>query len=334
MDRGDNRFIRGLYNVKPDRAGSVATIGSFDGVHLGHTAILSRLREKSAEYRLPSVAVIFEPHPKEFFSGEQAPARLLRTREKVETLFEQGIDQVCCIRFDQQFRSLTAQQFISRVLTDGLGVKFLMVGDDFRFGCSREGDYDILRAAGKKHGFEVANTVTVEHLGKRVSSTWIREALHRGDFDLAATLLGRPYLITGKVAYGQQLGKQLGFPTANIRLNRYRAPLEGVFVVRMTIVDNEEKIEVEGVANVGVRPTLGDLVKPVLEVHVLDFNRDIYGKRVQVEFVEKIREEQKFSSLDNLKAAIEQDVKTARQFFSSQEPFRDATSPHSKRAYD
>lgn len=312
MDRGAGCFIRGLHNIKPDFAGSVVTIGSFDGVHRGHRAILSRLKEKAAEYQLPSVVVIFEPHPKEFFSGEQAPARLLRTREKIEALFEQGVDIVCCLRFCERLRSLTAGEFILRVLVEGLRARFLMVGDDFRFGCSREGDYQVLLEAGRQHGFEVVKSATVEYRGKRISSTWIRKALNQGDFELAEILLGGPYRISGRVVRGQQLGRQLGFPTMNIRLRRYRAPLEGVYMVIVNIGDEV----VYGVANVGVRPTLGDLVKPILEIHLLDFDRDLYGEYVKVEFVKKIRAEKKFSSVEKLQAAIGQDVDTARAYFT------------------
>lgn len=310
-----NRFIRGLRSTVPGQEGSVVTIGSFDGIHRGHAAVLSRLKQKAAEYNLPSLVVIFEPHPKEFFSGGQAPARLFRTREKVETLFQQGVDRVCCLRFGRKLRNLSAEEFIRKVLVDGLKTKFLTVGDDFRFGCSREGDYRTLQRAGREYGFEVADNETVEHNGRRISSTWIRQALGEADFQLAAVLLGRPYCISGRVVHGQHLGKKLGFPTANIRLHRYRAPLEGVYIVVMEIEHGGAWRRLPGVANVGVRPTLGDPAKPVLEVHLLDFDQQIYGKRVKIEFLEKVREEKKFDSLGALRAAVEQDVIAAGAYF-------------------
>ncbi|WP_438951556.1 bifunctional riboflavin kinase/FAD synthetase [Porticoccus sp.] len=307
-----HQFIRGLHNLRPEHRGCVATIGSFDGVHLGHRAILQQLREKAAIYSLPSVAIIFEPQPQEFFSGEQAPARLMRLREKVEALVSEGVDRVLCLQFNRSLRSLSARQFIDRVLIDGLGVRCLVVGDDFRFGHDRSGNDQLLRQVGEQQSFDVIDTHTLQYGGERISSTRIRRALQDGDFALAEMLLGRPYQVTGIVVYGQQLGQQLGIPTANVHLFRYRAPLSGVYVVEVLLGGNR----LPGVANVGVRPTVGDLIKPVLEVHLLDFAQQIYGGRIHVEFKKKIREEQTFDSLDAMVTKIHSDIALARQYFA------------------
>jgi riboflavin kinase/FMN adenylyltransferase len=307
-----NRFIRGLHNLRPDNVGAVATIGSFDGIHVGHQAIMAQVRAKAAAYGLPSMAMIFEPHPMEFFSQEQAPARLMRLHEKVEAIYAEGIDQIFCLQFNSSLRALSAQQFVEQVLVEGINVRCLVVGDDFRFGCDRQGDSKMLKAAGEKYGFEVIDTATVIRQGRRVSSTWVREELEAGSFVNACALLGRPFRITGRVVHGQRLGRQLGVPTANVHLFRYRAPLSGVFIVEV-LTDN---LRLPGVANVGVRPTVGDLVKPILEVHLLNWSGDLYGKRIAVEFIEKIREEKQFSSVDELLVNIRADTEYANAFFA------------------
>ena len=314
MNQNSRLFIRGLNHFSPELRGTVATIGSFDGVHLGHCAILDQLKELSEQHQLPSVVIIFEPQPQEYFSGEQAPARLMRLREKIEALFAQNIDRVCCLQFNRTLRSLSAQQFIDQVLVDGLGVQHLVVGDDFRFGCDRRGDYQLLQQAGAELGFEVQDTRTVLYEGERISSTRIRRALDDANFELAETLLGKPFQITGRVVYGQQLGATLGIPTANVQLNRYRAPLNGVYAVETEV----EGRWYQGAANVGVRPTVGDLIKPVLEVHLFDFSRQIYQQRIAVRFRHRIRDEKKFASLDDMVLAIKQDFDEARQYFAQQ----------------
>ncbi|MDX2464396.1 MAG: bifunctional riboflavin kinase/FAD synthetase [Porticoccus sp.] len=308
------QFIRGLHNLKPSQGGCVATIGSFDGVHRGHRAILQQLIDKAAELDLPSVVMIFEPQPQEFFSGEQAPARLMRLREKVEAFIEAGVDQVFCLQFNRSLRSLSAMDFIDQVLISGLGIRCLVVGDDFRFGHDRSGNHQLLERVGKQQGFEVLDTHTLEYKDERISSTRIRHALEQADFSLAETLLGKPFRITGRVVYGQQLGRQLGLPTVNVQLNRYRAPLSGVYVVEVLLGDRC----LPGVANVGVRPTVGDLIKPVLEVHLLDFDEQLYGRRIQVEFKAKVREEAKFASLDMMVEEIHNDITVAREYFAEQ----------------
>jgi riboflavin kinase/FMN adenylyltransferase len=305
-------FIRDLQSLQSFNQRSVVTIGSFDGVHLGHQAILNQVKAVAAELGLPSVVMTFEPQPQEFFSGERAPARLMRLREKVEALFEFGVDQVLCLQFNRELRNLTAAEFVRSVLVDGLGTRHLIVGDDFRFGCDRSGDFKMLSEMGETYDFAVQDTETLEVDGQRVSSTLVRQILEQGNFERASQLLGKPFTITGRVVYGQQLGRELGFPTANVQLNRYSAPLSGVYAVLVNI----DGAVYQGAANVGLRPTVGDLLKPILEVHLLDFEADLYGRRIEVEFVTKIRDEEKFTSLDKLIESIQRDVKQIRAWFA------------------
>ncbi len=317
-------FIRGLYNLRPRHRGCVATIGSFDGVHLGHQAILQQVTDKARQLGLPSLAMIFEPQPHEYFAGDKAPARLMRLREKLQTLFAAGIDRVLCLQFNAKFSHMSAQDFIDQILIDGLAVKYLVVGDDFRFGAERRGDYQLMKAQGGRYGFDVCDTHTLEVEGERISSTRIRRELSCNRFDTAAGLLGKPYVITGRVVYGKQLGRQLGVPTANVQLRRYRSPIVGVFAVRARLQGCEAMAgrRIEGVANVGVRPTVEGDSQPVLEVHLFDFDEQIYGCTLSVEFCYKLREEQKFASLAALKAQINQDIEAARVFFQAAEQFQ------------
>ena len=310
-DHSQQHFTRGLHNLSSIQ-GSVVTIGSFDGVHRGHQAILQQVRNKAAELGLPSAVIVFEPQPHEFFSGDKAPARLMRLREKALALFEAGIDRVVCLQFNASLRQLSAAEFIQKVLVQGLGVKYLVIGDDFRFGCDRSGDYQSLQQAGLANGFEVTDTHTYEIDGERVSSTRVRAELEAAHFEKASELLGKPYTISGKVGFGQQLGRTLGVPTANVQLRRYRSPLQGVFAVKAMVAGESWN----GVANVGVRPTVDGDSKPILEVHLFDFNGDLYGSNMIVEFVHKLREEQKFDSIDLLKAQIYRDMDDAKVFFA------------------
>lgn len=317
----ERELIRGLHNLRPRHRDCVATIGSFDGVHLGHRAIIAQLRQRAAEQGVPSVVIVFEPQPHEFFSGEKAPARLMRFKEKVLSLFEAGVDRVLCLQFNDRLRSLGAEAFVREVLVDGLAIRHLVVGDDFRFGCDRSGDYRLLQKIGAGAGFTVEDTATVEIEGKRVSSTRIRAALEAGDFELAAALLGKPYRITGRVAPGRALGRQLGAPTANVRLHRYRSPLVGVYTVRTRATDGSElapgRQVIDGVANVGFRPTVeGEGAQPLLEVNLFDFSGDLYGRELAVEFCHKLRDEEKFDSLEILKARIAQDIEDAKVWFA------------------
>lgn len=305
------KIIRGFYNLPSSPKGCVATIGNFDGVHLGHQAVLTQLAMKGEMLGLPAVVITFEPQPNEFFSPEKAPARLSRFREKVEMLRCYSIQQLCVLRFNQKLAQMSAQDFIKKLIVNGLNIKYLVVGDDFKFGKDRQGDFTMLQEAGKKYGFQVVNMHTFSVESKRVSSTRIRQALLAGDLDAAEQLLGRPYRMSGRVAHGDKRGRTMGFPTANIHLHRCNVPLSGVYAVQLFGVDGEPVI---GVANVGVRPTIGG-DKALLEVHLFDFNEDIYGKHVQVHFMKKIRAEQRFNNLDALIVQIKQDCQQAREYF-------------------
>ncbi len=310
-------FIRGLHNLRPEHHGNVVTVGSFDGVHLGHQAILRQVLAQSERLTLPSAAMIFEPQPHEFFSGDKAPPRLMRLGEKVQALFDHGIHRVFCLPFNHALSELSSFVFIEKVLVQGLGTRYLVVGDDFRFGVGRTGDYEQLLEAGERHHFAVTDTQSFLVGGERVSSTRIRELLQQNRFEAAADLLGRPYTISGKVVRGNQLGRNLGVPTANVHLHRYRSPLAGVFAVVATLASGER---LQGVANVGVRPTVtasdgNTVVKPILEVHVFDWVGDLYGQTIAVEFKYKLRDEQRFAGLDELSQQIGKDVQQARDFF-------------------
>lgn len=304
-------LIRGLHNLHATEAGCVATIGNFDGVHRGHQAVLDRLKERAVALGLPSTVVTFEPTPQEYFAPGTAPARLTRLREKLGTFRQHGVDRIVCLRFDRRLAGLDADRFIRRILIDGLGVRFLVVGDDFRFGKGRAGDFALLEAAGRAHGFPVVSTATFSQAGQRVSSTRVREALAAGDLETAAHLLGRPYCMSGRVAPGDRRGRSIGFPTANVHLHRALAPLQGVFAVR---VHGLAASALAGVANLGTRPTV-DGSRPVLEVHLFDFDADIYGKHVDVEFMRKLRDEKKFESFAALRQQIAQDSRQARDYF-------------------
>lgn len=308
------QLVRGLHNLRPQHRGCVATIGNFDGVHRGHQAILARMRERSAALGLPSCVVIFEPQPREFFSPDTAPPRLTRLREKLELLAAEGVDRVLCLAFNRRLRELSAQAFVETVLVDGLGVRHLEVGDDFRFGCDRAGDFDFLCRAGISEGFTVEAATTVEVNGERVSSTRVREALQSGDMALVERLLGRPFSISGRVLHGQKLGRQLGAPTANIQLKRRRVPLCGVYVVS-TELDGRRW---PGVANIGVRPSVDGDGRAHLEMHLLDFAGDLYGRHLAVTFHHKLRDEQRFASLAALKTAIDADIAAARAYWQGQ----------------
>ncbi len=314
VNRAAHAFIRGLHNLRPWHRGCVATIGSFDGVHLGHRAILRQLLAVARQHQLPAVVIIFEPQPHEFFSGDKAPARLMRLREKIQALMAAGVERVFCLQFNAQLRNLSAEEFIEKILLDGLGIKHLVVGDDFRFGCDRRGNFALLQAVGAERGFDVTDTCTLEVDGVRVSSTRIRQLLEQGDFAGVEKLLGRPYSISGRIVYGQQLGRKLGVPTANVHLRRYKSPLHGVFTVTVTFADGSVH---NGVANVGVRPTVNGVKKPLLEVHIFDFSRTVYGAMIDVAFHTKLRDEQKFNSLDELQAQLQTDIAQARQFFAA-----------------
>ncbi|WP_323754712.1 bifunctional riboflavin kinase/FAD synthetase [Marinobacter sp.] len=313
------RLIRGLTNLKrlsaaadsPLAGGCVATIGNFDGVHLGHKTIIEQVRQKALELGVPSVVMFFEPQPREFFQGSEAPPRLMPFRQKFEALLAEGIDIVLCIRFDNTFRSFSAMDFIENVLIHGLAVRHLVVGDDFRFGCDRAGDFRLLEQVGREHGFTVENTRTVTVDGERVSSTRVRKVLNVNGLEEAERLLGHSYRIHGRVVYGRQLGRQLGAPTANILLNRMPA-LRGVYVVRARLETGEWQ---DGIANIGLRPTV-DGKRPALEVHLFNFAGTLYGQHMSVVFRHGLRDEVKFDSVDELRQQIARDFEQARAWLA------------------
>ncbi|MDO6825165.1 bifunctional riboflavin kinase/FAD synthetase [Marinobacter sp. 1_MG-2023] len=309
------RLIRGLTNLKilsrqvdsPLAEGCVATIGNFDGVHLGHQTIIDQVKNKARVLDLPSVVIIFEPQPREFFQGLEAPPRLMGFRHKLGALLAAGIDIVLCLKFDETFRGYSGMGFIEDVLIEGLAVRHLVVGDDFRFGCDRAGDFRLLEAVGAIVGFSVENTHTVSVADERVSSTRIRNLLLESQLEKAEALLGHPYHIVGRVVYGRQLGRSIGSPTANILL-RQMPPLRGVYVVGARLESGETQ---DGVANIGLRPTV-DGKQPALEVHLFDFTGTLYGQHIDVVFRHKLRDEEKFDSIDALKAQIARDFDSAR----------------------
>lgn len=305
-----------VFRGVPERAttSTVLTIGNFDGVHRGHRALLAELTAKARALALPATVLTFEPHPREFFAPETAPARLSSLREKLELLADCGVERVHVCRFNQKLAALTAAQFIERILVQGLSLRYLVIGDDFRFGQGRGGDFALLLQAGVAHRFVVEAMPTVDLDGLRVSSSAVREALASGDIELAESLLGRAYVIAGRIMHGNGIGRTLGFPTANIHIKHARLPLAGVFAVT---VSGLAASPLPGAASLGVRPTLGDGLKPVLEVHLLDFSRDIYGAHVTVNFLHKLRAEEKYDSLAALKAQIACDVASVRRYFES-----------------
>lgn len=305
-------LIRGLQNLRPTHHGCVATIGNFDGVHLGHQAVIGQLAEKGQELGLPTLVMLFEPQPLEYFKGNAAPARLTRFREKLRALARYAVDRVLCIRFNQSFAEMEAERFISEVLVAALGIRYLVVGDDFKFGRQRLGDFDLLKQAGEKYGFEVANLHSFKIGGERISSTRIRKALAEGQVADAEKLLGRPYRMCGRVAHGDKIGRTLGFPTANIHLHRKVSPVQGIYAVEVFGLKGEP---LQGVASVGTRPTVGGTTT-LLEIFIFDFADEIYGQYLNIDFLHKIRDEERFDSLDELKAWILNDIEKTKAWFS------------------
>jgi riboflavin kinase/FMN adenylyltransferase len=304
-------LIRGQHNLRPRHHGCVATIGNFDGVHLGHARVMEQVLERARALALPSAVITFEPLPHEYFVGAERPARLTGLRDKVIVLESLGIERVLCLRFDHRLATMEADAFIDRLLVAGLGIRFLVVGDDFRFGKGRIGDFAMLKGAGAKHGFEVTHTQTYIVDGERVSSTRIRAALDAGDMALARRLLGRPYRICGRITHGDKLGRGLGYATANIRLDHHSTPVHGIYVVEVEGVADRP---LPGVASIGTRPTVGGTLKQ-LEVHLFDFDRDIYGRHINVGLLHRLRDEQRFESLDALKLQMAVDLEHAREYF-------------------
>jgi len=301
----------------------VATIGKFDGIHTGHQLILQQLRGKAAEFGVPSVVVLIEPHPEEFFaaSPQDCPARLSELEEKLALLAELGVEVVYKLRFDALLQAQSAEDYIEEFLVKGLGIVCLIIGSDFRFGHKRRGDFAMLKTYGQTFGFEMLESASCEFQGARISSTYVRQQLQQGEFERVELLLNRPYGISGTVVKGQQLGRDLGFPTCNVKLNRKTLPLHGVYACDVQ-VNNQDLAErfLKGAANISYRPTVSDSNRAVLEVHLLDFDSDLYGEQITVIFRHKIRDEQKFASLDALQARIAIDVQAVREFFEKEMP--------------
>lgn len=302
-------ILRGLYahNNNP----VVLTIGNFDGVHQGHQALLNELRAAAKSRGLPAAVVIFEPHPLEFFTPDKAPVRLTSLREKLEFFAKMGIDRVHVCRFNDRFAQMSAPDFI-RALHDKLFVKHVLIGDDFRFGKGRVGDFALMEKVGAQQGFSVQVMHSVMHDGVRISSTAVRAALTAGQLRTAQRYLGRHYSISGRVVHGDGLGHKLGFPTANIQMRHNRPPLNGIYVVQ---VHAEELGILQGVASLGVRPTVKSDNKPVLEVHLFEFAQQIYRRHLRVEFLQKLRDEQKYPDVETLTRQIALDVENARKWF-------------------
>ena len=305
-------FIHNLHNLRERHRNCAATIGNFDGVHLGHQAIIKQLKTVARSQNLPAVLVTFEPHPQEFFMPGKAPARLMRLREKIACMQEYGIDRMVALRFDQKLAAMPAENFVKEILVQKLDIKRLIVGDDFRFGNNRQGDIAQLREFGKIYGFAVDGTVTCEVDGRRISSSRVRETLGRGDMDEAVRLLGRPYTIAGRVVHGAKRGRSLGYPTININLHRLRSPVSGIFASKVYGLGQKP---VQAVTSIGTRPMF-DGGNVNLEAHLLDFDREAYGAYVRVELLKQLRLEQMFDTIESLKEQIEKDIAATREFFA------------------
>ena len=305
------KLIRGLYNLTRPLPASAVTIGNFDGVHRGHQLVISQLKQVASAASLPTVVIIFEPQPIEYFAPDKAPKRLARFREKIAYLKAQQIDYLLCLHFDHELAEQSAEDFVQQILINSLNMKHLVIGDDFHFGKNRQGNFQYLKDNCARFGFMVDETQTLMIDGERVSSTRIRESIQQDDFEKAAELLGRPYSLSGRIAHGQKLGQKLGYPTINIKMGDKTLIVKGIFAVNVKGIDNRV---LQGVASIGTRPTVNG-VDTILEVYILDFNRDVYGYSVEVEFLHKIRNEEKFDSLEELTVHIAQDTEKAKAFF-------------------
>lgn len=304
-----NRLYRDVAGPCLAPRGSAVCIGAFDGVHLGHRAVLNRVAERAAQQDLVAVAVSFDPIPRAYFAGGVGCPQLSSVCEKVGSLFDAGMQKMLLLRFNAKLAAMEPQDFVERVLLKRLAVREVWVGAGFRFGHQRAGDIDMLRTLGCEHGFNVEIAPTVELDGERISSSRIRASLAAGEFDASARQLGRRFVIGGHVVYGRQLGRRLGYPTANLRLGRRVAPVGGIFAVRVHGVGANVR---PGVASLGVRPTVNG-TEPLLEAHLFDFDGDLYGKKIQVEFVAKLRDEEKFENLDAMVEQIDRDAAQARE---------------------
>lgn len=310
------KVYRGLPNDEA-RLPCALAIGNFDGVHRGHQAMLARMGEAAACLKLSTAVMTFEPHPREYFANlagdpNKAPTRIANLRDKLQALANAGVDRVIVEHFNASFAALAPLEFIARILVNGMHVKWLIVGEDFRFGAKRAGDIHVLREAGQRYGFEVEALPTVLNAGTRISSSAVREALATGDFAQVRQMLGHPYTISGRVIHGQKLGRNIGFPTLNLRIAHKRPALSGIFVVQVHGLADHP---LPAVASLGVRPTVDDSGRVLLEVHIFDFDQQCYGKLIRVEFLKKLRDEEKYVDLATLTAAIERDAQQARDYF-------------------
>lgn len=309
-------LIRGIHNINQQHRGCVLTIGNFDGVHLGHQMVLRRVVEQAKQRGLPATVMLFEPQPQELFCPKETPARLMCFRDKYAQLVKLGVARLLLVNFNMEFAQMTPYDFVHGLLAARLGVKFLVVGDDFRFGAKRQGDFAYLQHEAQVAGFDVASAQSFLVSQARVSSTAIRHQLALGNHRTAAQMLGRPFCISGRVSHGRKMGRILGFPTANVPLKRRVSPVSGVFVV--TVNGIKQKLSLGGVANIGTRPTVNG-ASQLLEVHIFDLEQDLYGRYIEVQLLHKLRDEMKFSSIDELKAQIELDAEAARAWLSGQD---------------
>ena len=305
-------IINGLHNIRPRHRGCVLTVGNFDGVHRGHRTLIEALCRRAEELGVPGMLMTFEPQPREFFPSTKLPARLTRFREKVHLLSQTRLDRLLCLPFNERTANIEAQWFAKDFIVDEVEAKHVVIGDDFRFGRGREGDFAMFETFGREFGYEVSAMSTLLQGKERISSTLIRQTLAAGDFAAATAMLGHEYFIMGRVVYGRQLGRQLNVPTANIRLQRYRAALEGAYCVTVEGVGDSVR---QGIANIGVRPTV-DGKEPLLEVHVFDYAGNLYGDLIKVTFKQKLRDEQAFESIEVLKNQIAADLGRARDYFA------------------
>ena len=306
------KLIRGLTNIPKNFPECVATIGNFDGIHLGHQTLIHRLLQKSSALNLPAVLITFEPQPNEFFSTQKdSTARLMRFREKWDALRIFQLDYVLCLHFNRALAALSPAEFVQKILVEKLKVAHVVVGDDFHFGTRRAGDIAVLQQEGKRFNFTAESLATYEIAHQRVSSSRVRQALEVGDVDTARILLGRSYTMSGHVAHGHKRGRMIGFPTANIFLHRKTVPISGVYAVKVYDIQTSA---LYGVANVGTRPTV-DGTHSLLEIHIFDFDQDIYGRHIRIEFVKKLRDEKRYDSFELLKQQILKDAENAREYF-------------------
>lgn len=306
------QLIRGQHNLRPEHHGCVATIGNFDGVHLGHSEIIKRLKQQAARHGVPSLVIVFEPQPAEYFARGKIPARLSRFREKLELIRDRGVDRLLVLRFDESLSGCSPPQFVKEFLVERLGIKALIIGDDFRFGAGRDGDFSVLQKLAAQHQFEIEQTPPFLFIGKRISSTYVRYLLRHGFLKEAERMLGHPYCMEGRIAHGHKRGRQWGFPTVNLHLNRVEQPIKGIFAVR---VHGLAEGSLNGVGYVGSRPIIED-PRWVLEVHIFDFDRMCYGERIAVEFCRKLREDMDFNSFAEMAEQIQRDCDAAKEYLS------------------